>query len=59
MTKQEIELLKIIKSYMEPSFMVNAIYRTPAQCLRIEADMIEKKERDIVLFGELIKKYDT
>ena len=56
MTKQEIDLLKRIKSYIEPeSMMTHAIYIPPAQVLRNQADLLEQKEMDIEAFKQFIQ----
>lgn len=51
------ELLKRIAGYVDiggVSFNTNAVYITPAQQLRNQANMIEQKERDIAELNSLI-----
>jgi hypothetical protein len=59
--KEHIELLKRIQSYLPRHgvFTTNAIYVTPAQSLRNEANRIEAQERDERAFDELIKELES
>jgi len=56
MTKEQIELLKKIRSYLTFSGTTDLVYRTPAQGLRNTADNIEEKERVIEEFDNLLKE---
>ena len=59
MEKEDIELLKRIKSYLPNNggaYACNAVYITPAQQLRNSADRIEQQEKDEKLFDELITR---
>ena len=46
-TEQEIQLIKRIIGYIEPSNFTHAVWISPAQQLRNSADLIEQKERDV------------
>lgn len=59
MTTEEIELLKRIKSYLGPVDKVNAVYYTPESVLRMQADEIERKAKDVNEFTNLIKSYES
>lgn len=56
------EVVKKIKSILEylggESGYVNAIYRTPAQSLRYQADEIERKEKTIKAFIEWFIEFE-
>ena len=56
-TEEEIKLLKEILSYIDYSPCgITTGYTSPAQSLRIQADLIEKKESDILKFKKLIER---
>lgn len=54
MTPEQIQLLKRIYRRLTPSLMVNAVYISPAQQLRNQANELEANERDNIQFKELI-----
>jgi len=55
-TEEDRLLLKRIYDYLNPNEYVRAVYISPAQQLRNSADELERKERDMILFGDLIRK---
>lgn len=58
--KEKLPLFKRILDYIAlNSNFTNAVYISPAQRLRNEADKIEQQDRDIQEFRELIKELES
>jgi len=55
-TQKEIALLWRIKDRITPQTLINAVYITPAQALRDQADQLEREACDGILFNALIEK---
>lgn len=53
--KEQIELLERVLGYINVSPIMNAVYISPAQQLRNEANEIEQKERDTYALREFIQ----
>lgn len=67
LTEREQELLvalKMARSYLNGGDLpynvpsLQAVYVTPAQALRNQADKIEQEERDVRKIDEIIRKYE-
>ena len=58
LTKEDEQLLKRVRKYLfnADSRFTYAVYVSPAQQLRDEADAIEAKERDCIAYDELLNK---
>lgn len=56
LTEQDIETLKRVYKLLTPKMTINAVYTTPAQSLRNQANAIEEKEKLMMEFRDLLSK---
>lgn len=59
MSPQEIQTLKNILGILIPSNVNHLVYIPPSEWLRRAADEMDRKDKIIAEFKELIKKYDV
>jgi hypothetical protein len=56
LTYEDINLLGRINHYLNQSPVVEAVYRSPAANLRLQADFLEQKEKDIYAYQLLLSR---